>query len=184
MKAALTRPIPGELRNWNFCPACAGSIVFEQSEAGAQPHAQCTACSKCFYASGRPTASAIAIREDGKIMLVRRAIEPYKGYWDTPGGFVDHDEMPEDAAVRELEEETGLQGRVISFVGVYLDHYATTKATTLNFFYKLEVTDVDKASPASDVAEIDWFAIDKLPHLDEIAFECVPKVLVDLQASQ
>lgn len=181
-KSQLTRAIPGELSYWRYCPSCAGDISFVQAEDGAQPSAKCSECGKSYYAGPRPTASVIAQRDDGKILLVRRAIEPFKGYWDLPGGFVDHDELPESAAVRELTEETGLHGEVTQSVGMYLDYYETTQATTLNHFYLLYVSDISTAAAASDVAELGWFDMSEIPYA-ELAFDCVPRVLQELSSN-
>ena len=56
--------------------------------------------------NAKPTGSALVVRE-GRVPLVRRAIEPARGAWDIPGGFLEHDEHPEAGAVRELQEGTG-----------------------------------------------------------------------------
>ena len=59
--------------------------------------------------------------EDGKILLTRRATDPYKGSWVLPGGHVDPDETVEQTVVREFREETGLDVQITGHVGVYSD---------------------------------------------------------------
>lgn len=66
----------------------------------------CPVCQWIFYPQLKVTASVLVVRE-GKILLVQRAKEPWKGYWYLPAGYVENDETPRMAAEREAEEETG-----------------------------------------------------------------------------
>jgi 8-oxo-dGTP diphosphatase len=67
------------------------------------------------------TVDVVIPRQDGKVVLIRRANEPFRGRWALPGGFVDVGETVEQAAIREIEEETGLQIELERLVGVYSD---------------------------------------------------------------
>jgi 8-oxo-dGTP diphosphatase len=57
------------------------------------------------------------------VLLVQRAIKPYLGWWDIPGGFLEYHEEAEAGALRELREETGLEGRIFDLLGIWGDHY-------------------------------------------------------------
>jgi 8-oxo-dGTP diphosphatase len=59
-----------------------------------------------------------AVVRDGKVLYVRRNYEPHKGTWTLPGGYVEHTETLDEAVVRELREETGIDARVLGVVGV------------------------------------------------------------------
>ena len=74
----------------------------------------CEGCAR--YNSRNVTCNAAVIR-DGKILLVLRDTEPQKGSWCLPGGYLQWDETAEEAVVRELKEETGLDGGVIRLLG-------------------------------------------------------------------
>jgi 8-oxo-dGTP diphosphatase len=104
-----------------------------------------------------------------KLLLVRRAAPPYRGKWALPGGFVGIDEALEDAARRELEEETGVSG-------VYLEQLYTFGAPKRDprervitiAYYALIPSDKLQLRAATDAEAVGWFALDDLP---ELAFD-------------
>lgn len=174
------RELPASLQFWTLCPVCGGGVEQVVNEPGAQPHLACAGeCGREWYANPKPTANMLAERaDDGRLLLVRRAREPFLGCWDIPGGFVDDGEEALDGAIRELREETGLRVRVTGFVGVFGDQYGTNRGDhTCNLFWRGVVDDPDAAAPASDVSELAWFDRDELPGDDQLAFTCVPKAL-------
>jgi len=115
---------------------------------------------------------------DGRALLVRRAIEPFYGYWDIPGGFLEAEEHPADCAVRELEEETGLRIRLTALLGIYVDAYGPEDGYTLNIIYLAEVVS-GEPRPASDASELAWFAPHELP--SDLAFRSDYRALEDWQ---
>lgn len=174
------RPLPESLRRWTRCPVCGGDLQLVVGEPGAQPHLTCAgACATEWYANPKPTANILVERtDDRRLLLVRRAREPFAGYWDIPGGFVEDGEEGAHAAVRELREETGLDVRLTGLLGVFGDRYGGDRGEhTFNVFWHGEVDDPDSAAPASDVRELAWFEPDELPAEDELAFACVPRAL-------
>ncbi|MCD6515240.1 MAG: NUDIX domain-containing protein [Candidatus Asgardarchaeia archaeon] len=62
-----------------------------------------------------------AINDNLEFVLISRKNEPFKNYWALPGGFIEYGETAEQAAIREMKEETGLDVQVIDLVGVYSD---------------------------------------------------------------
>ena len=72
---------------------------------------------------GEPGArpSQALVERDGRLLLGRRAFDPSVGLWDLPGGFLEENEHPLDALVRELREETGLEIEPQGFVGVWME---------------------------------------------------------------
>ncbi len=77
----------------------------------------------------------IVIPIDGKIVLIKRKNEPYKGKWALPGGFVDYGERVEAAAVRESHEETNLDVELVGLLGVYSDPARDPRGHTVSVAY-------------------------------------------------
>ena len=78
-----------------FCSNCA-------SELPHKPPVTCPKCGMAHYANAKPGGGALIADEDGRLLLVKRAHEPYEGWWDIPGGFCELREHPRDAAIRSL----------------------------------------------------------------------------------
>jgi ADP-ribose pyrophosphatase YjhB (NUDIX family) len=155
----------GELEGWRYCPRCRGKLA---ADAG---RVECPACGFVAYANPKPTASALVVDDAGRILLTRRAIEPFKGDWDIPGGFLEEGEHPLDGIRRELREETGLDVEPLDFFGVFMDRYGgdSTAQSTLNLLWTARVVG-GEASPADDVDELGWFGPDELPPEERLAF--------------
>lgn len=123
----------------------------------------CPACGEEHWRNARPCAGALVVR-GGRVLLVRRAKEPWKGRWDIPGGFCEGDEHPEDAARREVAEETGLTIALEGLLGMWMDRYGAgdPPVSTLNIYYRASIP--DGAVPTavdSEITEIGWFPLDE-----------------------
>ncbi|HEY3766266.1 MAG TPA: NUDIX hydrolase [Gaiellales bacterium] len=164
------------MRDWTHCPRCGADLERVVPDGDDEERLRCPACGLVLYENPAPTASAVVVDAHGRVMLTRRGIEPFRGMWDIPGGFVRPGEDGEEAVRRELREETSLEitpGRVIAIVP---DTYGADGVPTLNIFYLARVQS-GRERAASDVSEIGWFRPDELPARDRIAFACVAVVL-------
>lgn len=160
------------LAGWTYCPRCRSEL-----ERG-RGSVQCPVCGFREYASSVPTASALVVDDEGRVLLARRAGEPDAGKWDLPGGFLDEGEHPRDGLVRELREETGLEVEPGAFFDVVMDRYGDgpDAHATLNLYWLARVVSgVERA--ADDVAELRWFRRGELPGSDELAFANNERVL-------
>jgi 8-oxo-dGTP diphosphatase len=121
-----------------------------------------------------PKVAAAVVVESGQgIVLGRRGIEPGYGLWCLPGGFVNHDEDPASAAVRECMEEINATVELTSLMGVY--HVAkTTAASIIGIAYRGRLFDGATISPGPEMLEVGVFRPDALP---EIAFPSHREVL-------
>jgi ADP-ribose pyrophosphatase YjhB (NUDIX family) len=138
------------------------------SALGSEPPTTCAACGAEHWRNAKPCGGALLVH-DGRLLLARRAIEPWRGRWDIPGGFCDEREHPRDAAARELREETGLQGRPVRFLGIWVDDYENGDVC-MNVYYVMEpVGETEPSGGSAEISELRWFAPDELP-LDDISF--------------
>jgi A/G-specific adenine glycosylase len=110
------------------------------------------------------------------VLLARRAVDPFRGFWDTPGGFVAPGESLEECVRRELREEAGVEIEVGRLVLTVPDVYGSAGDVTVNAFFECRLLSGDP-QPADDVSELRWFAPDALPASEELAFACVRAAL-------
>ena len=113
------------------------------------------------------TVDAIIVHE-GKILLVRRGRDPFKGLLALPGGFVEIGETVEAAVLREVHEETGVDAKVKRLFGVYSDPGRDPRGHTVSAVFLLEALTL-KAKGGDDAAEAVWLPLRKLP--SELAFD-------------
>lgn len=101
---------------------------------------------------------------DKKILLVERGRKPFKGMFALPGGFVEYGERVEDAVVREMKEETGLDVRVKCILGVYSEPDRDPRGHTASVVFEVERTG-GEIMPGDDASDVKLFPLDSLPQL-------------------
>jgi ADP-ribose pyrophosphatase YjhB (NUDIX family) len=154
------------------CARC-GTLT-EEEDRGGRRRPVCPACGWVYYAKNA-TGAALAVIENERVLLVRRAHEPYKGQWMLPAGFVEYGEFAEESAVREAEEETGLLVEVTGLWGLY---YGTDDPRNVAHLAVYEARRVGGTLQAGDDAdELGFFGPAELP--DEIAFHSHRQALGD-----
>ena len=104
---------------FKFCPMCAATLESRLLKVTEPPRLVCPSCGFVFYLDPKVAVGTIIRMEDGRLVLVRRAIEPGYGLWVFPGGYVDRGEQILDAALREAREESGLDIRIDRLVNIY-----------------------------------------------------------------
>ena len=145
-----------------FCSRCGGELVAQEVEG--RPLPACPGCG--FIAFRDPKVVAVTLLIDaGGIWLIRRAIEPCVGEWALPGGYVDWDEHPSAAAVRECREEIGCEVEVDRLVGV--QHAAFEDGGVVVIGYAGTIVS-GTPGVGSEVLEVGHFPLATVPHL---AFE-------------
>lgn len=160
---------------YSFCPKCGQSLRSRLVDG--KERLVCSRCGFVFYQNSKPCAGVLVL-DQGNLLLVRRAIEPFKGYWDIPGGFLEAGEHPEAGAIREVQEETGLLVKPVEMLGIFIDTYGQSGEYTLNLCYVAEVVG-GQPRAAGDVSGLHWFDLLALP--DRVAFNWSAEALELLQ---
>lgn len=163
---------------YKYCPRCAGQLAREIH------FLQCLSCDLRVYNSPTPSTVLLLCNNKGEYMLVRRACDPKKGWWDTPGGFVEAGETSEEAIKREAMEELGIQLGDSEYFGSFYDtyNYQNVIFPTLNAVFISKATDDMVFRPADDVDGFKFFALDNIP-LDQLAFSFQVIMFKSLQSA-
>jgi ADP-ribose pyrophosphatase YjhB (NUDIX family) len=91
-----------------YCSECAGAVSLQSLEYDSRKRYRCNTCSRVHYLNPKIVVGCVAYFED-RVLLCRRALEPDRGLWALPAGFIEEGESLEEAAAREAEEEAGLK---------------------------------------------------------------------------
>lgn len=146
-----------------YCPWCAHSLSKEN------PFRQeCSSCGFVLYHNSSPCVGALPRDERGRVLLGRRGIEPYRGDWNTVGGFLQYGEDPFAGLKREVKEELGVACEVDEFITMEADTYGTDGPALMNAYFTVRLAP-GAMRPQDDVTELRWFPLDGLP--ENIAFE-------------
>jgi len=163
--------MPEQLAIPRYCQICGRYLIERYVESEGRVRYQCEGCGSIHYLNPRVVASVI-VEHGGRLLLQQRAMEPSRGLWTFPGGFLEIGETPEEGAVREAREEVGLEVTVRSLLGIY---------TRRQHGIVLVVYEGTSTSNEARVADwestaVRWFAPDEIPWA-EIAFETTEAAL-------
>jgi 8-oxo-dGTP diphosphatase len=150
--------------NVNYCPKCAAALVSKRN--GDRERPTCPDCGFIFYFNPVVGAGAL-VETEGRVVLVRRGVEPKVGLWCLPSGYVEADELVEQAVVREMKEETGLDVEIDDMLGVY--SFGREPQTGVLVLYAAHTVGGELRA-GDDAAEVGLFAPDELPPEESIAF--------------
>ena len=144
-----------------FCPYCGYKLVRKMLEG--RERLYCSRCGKIYYENPTPVVAVIARDNSGKILLIKRKIEPCKGEWALPSGFMEIEESPIEAALRELAEETGLKGKSKKLIGVYPNN-SEIHGYLVAIIYEVEIVGGELCA-GDDAEEAEFFAVNQIPPL-------------------
>ena len=148
-----------------YCPQCATRV--EERPFEGKPRPTCPNCGYIAFADPK-VAATVLVERDGAILLVRRSIDPARGLWCFPGGYVDFGEDPVAAATRECREEAGILVENLKLLDVSFNGRVIVITYTTAAFSPAEPT------PGDDADLIGWFVPSELP---PIAFAAVESAL-------
>ena len=142
-----------------YCPYCGSAATRRMWEERIRRY--CHNCNLPLYDNPVPAVCAVVSDREKRLLLVQRKVAPQRGEWCLPGGFMELDETPEAAALRELGEEAGLPGRVEGLIGL--------KAAPNRIYHTVlvmgyRVTPLgDAICPGDDAMAVRWFPYQQLP---------------------
>ena len=152
------------MREKTFCPYCAGKLIKKPCEGALRLF--CEHCEEPVYENPIPATCLVVVDNQDRVLLVKRSVEPKKGFWCLPGGFMELGETAERAGLRELEEETGLAGRIERLLGVYANPSAQYHTVLMVGYLVKSFSGTPIAGDDAD--DVACFHYHELP---EIAFE-------------
>ncbi len=136
----------------DFCPRCGSELVVRYNEN--RERCFCQDCNDFVYMNPNPCASVAVIKDD-EVLMVKRDVEPGKGTWSLPGGFLEYDEEPKKAASRELKEETSveIEEDILELLETFLIRHENYQNAVI-LIYKLEISETEmELSSGEDVQE-------------------------------
>lgn len=157
----------------NFCSRCGSPLRFGSIPGEDRQRLACAECGHVVYVNPRLVVTTLPITDAGEIILIRRGIEPGRGSWAQPGGFLEVDETVNQAAIRETWEETGLYVEPGEIVGLY----TRLEAMVVTIVFEARVVG-GTAAPTPEATEIVAFAPESIPW-SEIAFRTTTWALRD-----
>ena len=157
----------------NFCTRCGDALQFGEVEGEDRHRLACGSCGYVAYVNPRLVVTTIPINDEGEVVLLRRGIEPGKGWWAQPGGFLEVDETPTEGAIRETEEEIGL----LVEPGEILGLYARLEAAVIVLAYEARIVG-GEVRTTPEALEVQAFRPEDIPWAD-IAFRTTWWALVD-----
>lgn len=158
------------MKYFEFCPICGAAL--EWSEIQERKRLCCAGCGWINYLNPVPAAVCVVTNEKREILQVKRGVEPELGKWSLPAGFIELHEEPGEAALRELEEETGVKGCIEKLIGVYAQP-SETYGSVLTIGYMIKNTG-GVLRPGDDVSDVRFSSV---KDIRDIPFESHRKIL-------
>lgn len=150
---------------FKYCPMCRAGL--EMRPVFGRERQQCPACGWIHFLDPKIGAGVVA-EHGSQVVLVRRGVDPGMGLWCLPSGFVEIDESPAQAAVRECKEETNLDVELIGKPDIY-HYYHEGRGGGVLVLYRARVIGGEPRA-GDDVSEVNFYDQDSLPDERHIAF--------------
>ena len=142
----------------NYCSNCGSDqLQFVVPPGDNFKRYVCSKCKVIHYINPRTIVGCLPIYED-KLVICKRAIDPCKGKWNLPAGFMENGESAEHGALRELKEETGLQGKIVKLHCVY----SIPHVNQVYLIFLVKISDF-KADPGEESLEVSLFDLQEVP---------------------
>lgn len=153
-----------------YCFHCGTALVARRQEDRDRP--TCPTCGFIHYLDPKVAVAVVLGNEQG-VLLGKRRVNPGAGRWSFPAGYVNRGEVLEEAAVREVLEETGVDVRLTGVVGVYSE----PGSPVVLIVYAADLAGGEPTADGHEVSEVRRFPLDGLP--EELAFPHDRRILAD-----
>ena len=157
----------------NYCTRCGAPLRLTQVEDEERERLLCTDCGYIAYVNPRLVVSTIPVTDAGEVVLLRRGLEPGRGNWAQPGGFLEIDETVHEGAVRETLEEIGLVVEPGEIIGLY----SRPEAAVVVLVFEARIAS-GEARTSPEALEVRAFLPEAIPW-QEIAFRTTTWALRD-----
>jgi ADP-ribose pyrophosphatase YjhB (NUDIX family) len=154
-------------RRLRHCTECGTAVNYRVPTDDNRERAVCPACGHVQYQNPLNVVGTLPLADDGRVLLCRRAIEPRRGFWTLPAGFMELGETVEQGALRETTEEAGARVELLGLMALI----NVLHVGQVHFFYRARLLDLDFA-PGEESLEVRLFHWEELPW-DELAFRTV-----------
>jgi len=144
------------LKVLKYCPKCGSSALNFHSDLSFK----CKDCGFHFYVNSAAAVAALVVNTEGKLLLTTRAVEPYYGKLDLPGGFIDPGESAEEAVTRELWEELGMKVKSKKYLTSAPNEYIFSDISvfTLDMAFRVIPDSVKNLKPMDDILDFRFYA--------------------------
>ncbi len=170
----MTQQSPAPSEDPQYCPYCGAPLVLRLLASEDRPRLVCDR-GHILYVNPKVIVGVIP-EQRGRVLLMRRAIEPRIGAWTFPGGFMEIDETAEECAAREAQEEVGVEVRIGDLVGVY-SRPAPQAPGILSIVYRGRITG-GEVKAGREALEARWFRPAEIPW-DDLPYETTRWALQD-----
>ena len=158
-------------RKAKHCPLCREELADE--EIGGRTRPRCSACGFVLYSNPACASAGVVLNASREVLLVRRAIEPFRGFWALPAGYQEIDEHPQETVVREVREEAGIEVQVHGLLDLIFVSDDPRKPANVAVFLCEAAQALPR--PGDEESEARFFPLDGLPR--DIGFDNYERIL-------
>lgn len=160
---------------YRFCPNCATPLESIHRYDRVRP--SCPACGFVHFSDPKVAVIALVVA-NGAVLLVRRAVDPGKGLWSLPGGYMDAGEMPREALRREVDEEVGLSIEVGEMSAIFPMENGVGERVGIVLAFQAKPTGTSvEVCAQDDVSEAGWFGPEQIP--PDLAFDSTKTLIAE-----
>ncbi len=166
-----------------FCPRC-GSANFP---ATGSRSFKCQDCAFNYFVNASAAVAVLLLNEKDELLFTRRAIEPHFGKLDLPGGFIDLMETAEQAAIREIQEELGIEIHSLKYFCSYPNEYIFSgfSVYTLDLAFLAKTENLHQMTAMDDISSFEFYKPEEvdLEELPSISMKNIIKELIDREGT-